>query len=52
MGVLRGGSWPLMLELDTELICESSALLSFLWPGLSFWKKLRRCFDSFSMVAG
>lgn len=39
-----------MLELDPELTCESSVLLSFLWPGLSFWKKLRRCFDdSFSM---
>jgi len=45
IGVLLGGSLPLVMVLEAELVCESSLWRS-LWPGRIFVKKLlRRCVD-------
>jgi hypothetical protein len=45
IGVLLGGSLPLVMVLEAELVCESSLWRS-LWPGRILVKKLlRRCVD-------
>lgn len=43
IGVLRGGSLPLVMVLEAELVCESSLWRS-LWPGRILVKKVLRRF--------